>query len=180
MARNKLLLSNSLLAKGDELMKRLTRFFIATAIALVLAVASISVWAGPRAGTVPTPKDGVGTCGASAVNVGTGTVRLYGSDCQGTVKRIARFGASPAGWQFLLSDVLEVTLVKGALSQVEVCVPFNPAWKGKVANQSISFFYWNATQKAWFAVPTTIKTAENPPVVCGVSASAGSYGLFGK
>lgn len=164
-------------------MKRLTRLSIASAIALILAVAAVGVWAGPfRPGTVPTPPpDGIGNCvGGSSVNLGTGTVQVTGETCQVSVTRDSSHRASPAGWASLLSDVLEVKLVNGAVSQVEVCVPLNPDWKAKVAGASINFFYWNTSKNTWIAIPTVIKNNETPPVVCGTSASAGFYALFGK
>ncbi len=164
-------------------MKRLTRFFIAAAITLMFALLSVEVWASPsggRAGTVPTPIDGGGTCGTGPSSFGTGTVKVFGSNCKVTIKRGSPFNQPPAGWSYLLSDVLEVKIIDGAVSQVEVCVPFNPDWKNKVAGASINFFYWNVVKNAWIAIPTVIKNNENPPVVCGTSTSAGFYALFGK
>lgn len=164
-------------------MKRLTRLFIASAIALLVAVAAVGVWAGPiRPGTVPTPPpDGIGDCvGGGSMNFGTGTIKVAGDDCKVSVQRGSPFGAPPKGWSYLRAEVIEVKVLDGVVSQVEVCVPFNPDWKNKVAGQSISFFYWNAVNKAWVAVPTVIKNNETPPVVCGTSTSAGFYALFSK
>ena len=161
-------------------MKHLTRLFIAVAITLLAAVVAVGVWAGPgRAGTVPTPIDGVGNCGSSAVSFGTGTFQVFGSDCKVIVKRSNAFGELPEGWSYL-SEVLEVKLLDGVLSQVEICLPLNPDWSDKVAGQSINFFYWEAAKGAWVMIPTTIKIKETPPVVCGIGSSAGSYALFGK
>jgi hypothetical protein len=164
-------------------MKRLTRLSIAIAIALLFAVVSVGVWASPggRSGTVPTPVDAFGTCGSGAAkSFGTGTVNVTGSSCTVRVTRGGPFNQPPTGWNYLLSDVLEVKLVSGAVSQVEVCVPFNPDWKNKVAGESINFFYWNTAKNAWIAIPTVIKNNETPPVVCGTSTSVGFYALFGK
>jgi hypothetical protein len=163
-------------------MKHSTRFFIAVAITLLSAVVAVGVWAGPsgRSGTVPTPPpDGYG-CNGTARSFGTGTIKSRGSsDCRLSIRHGIAFGVLPEGWS-LLSDVLEVKAVSGTVSQLEVCVPFSPDWKGKVAGESINFFYFNAAKSAWVAVPTVIKVNDVPPVVCGTSTSAGFYVLLGK
>jgi hypothetical protein len=163
-------------------MKRSTRFFTAVAITLLAAVVAVGVWAGPsgRSGTVPTPPpDGIG-CSGTANNFGTGTIKATGSsDCTVSVRHGGAFGTLPLGWS-LLADVLEVKAVSGTVSQLEVCMPFSPSWKGKVAGESINFFYFNSAKSAWIAVPTVIKGNGVPPVVCGTSTSAGFYALLGK
>jgi hypothetical protein len=162
-------------------MKHSTQIFIAVAIALLSAVVAVGVWAGSgRLGTVPDPPDGVGCPSGGATTFGTGTIRVAGTDCNVTVKQSSPFGNPPKGWSYLLPSVMEVKVVSGSVSQVEVCVPLNPDWKNKVAGESINFFYWNAANSAWIAVPTVVKNNETPPVVCGTSASAGFYAVFGK
>lgn len=165
-------------------MKRSTRLIIAIVLTLILTVVSINVWAGPgRKGTVPIPpRNYHGQCG-NVINFGLGTVTASGAECILNVKLIDKpvklFAEPLPDWSYLFPYVVNVTLVKGDITSLEICVPFIPEWENMTVNETISWYRWDESQGTWIAVPTAIQDGP-PKMICGTSDQVGVFSLQGQ
>ncbi|MDO9545342.1 MAG: hypothetical protein Q7J07_01155 [Pelolinea sp.] len=147
---------------------------IALALTLVLAVVSVTVWAGPsRQGTVPvTPKEADLLAGVKTT-LGTMEVTL---SVDGTFTLVedpeTEFGAAPTGLDFL-SDTGTFALAKEG--DITVCYPYPQA----VKDLSGDIYKWDEDAKEWVVTESTI--SGDPPMICFTDKGVmgGTYSLLG-
>jgi hypothetical protein len=172
----------------EILMNRIFRFVVAGVLTVLLVGGGVNVWAGSlRRGTVPdVPIVTTGICN-QVLNFATGIVKIEvtASDtCILTATLIKDpvtiIGKAPESWDYLFPDAVEVAVTGGTVTQVNVCIPFIPDWKNKKIGETINFYFWNKTEKAWVTIPTVIVDTATPPLICGTGTSTGYYALFGK
>jgi hypothetical protein len=160
-------------------MKIAARLSIALALALVLSVVSLSVWAAPnRPQTVPNVPVVIPANGVIPVTGGTFTATLLGN-CQAkgdftrVVDPLKVVGSAAIGF-VNLTDGVQVTLDKPC--DCQICYPYPTDYEAK--NGGIN--KWDPVTKTWVVLESTI--SGNPKLICVTlkNVQDGLYTLLGK
>lgn len=160
-------------------MKITTKLSIALALALVLSVVSLSVWAAPRRqGTVPPPPVVIPVPGVIPVTGGTFTATFLGN-CQakGSITRIVDplkvVGSAAIGF-VNLTDGAKIALDKPC--DCKLCFPYPKQYE----DQNGGINKWDPVSQTWVVLESTI--SGNPKEICTTlnAVQEGIYALIGK
>ena len=148
---------------------------IALALTLILAVVSVTVWAGPaRQGSVPIPPDEVDLLPNVPVTLGTVEITCT---CSGTATRITDpetdIGPAPEGLSYL-SDAVIIELHD--ICDINICYPYPP----EVEDRNGEIYKWDCDAEKWELLESTI--SGDPKKICVVDEKVtdGTYALIGE
>lgn len=143
------------------------RFISAIAIALVLALFAVGIWAKPgRQGTVPLPPtEFSGSCAPpTVINFITGYA-VVRETCTAALKLPPNFDEVKAqlqlpaelnqadwlpegGWNPAF-DFVWIRITSDKAISEQVCVPFSPDWEGKKPGENLKWFVWDRSKFKW-------------------------------
>ena len=156
-------------------MKNKITLAITLALAAILVVVGVTVWAGPsRQGTVPTPEDEVDLVPGAPVSLGTVEVTC---GCAGRALRVEDpeedFGPAPDGLNFLADGV---TVLTDDGCRVEVCYPYPTEVEEKDGN----IYKWDEENEEWDI--TLSEVSGDPARICVVDddVTEDTFVLIGK
>ena len=158
-------------------MKITSKLSIALALALVLSIVGLSVWAAPsRQGTVPSPPDVSPIEPLIPVTGGTYEVTLLGTcNAKGEVTRIPDplkvFGNAGEGLNYLTDSA---KIVLDGPCDIQICYPYPQEYEDKTGQ----IYKWDG--KAWVLMVSTISGTPKKICVVDNSVKYASYGLIGK
>lgn len=161
-------------------MKITTKLSIALALAMVLSIVSLSVWAAPdRQATTPSTSKNIQISGFIPVTGGTYQVTLM-DNCQATgiVTRIedpaVEVGPAATGFTFLTNGV---RVVLNTACNVQICYPYPIEYR----SENGKIYKWNPVSHIWLVLESTISSGE-PKQICVIDQGIldATYALIGE